>query len=78
MMRTNKICAGCGSGFSGNRTDAAVHAVNTLIESGTPSFIVYETLGERTLALAHIEKMADQSKGYEPQTARCYPAFCLA
>jgi hypothetical protein len=66
-MPADKIFVGCGSGFSGDRTDAAVHVLNTLIESAKPSFLVYETLAERTLALAHIEKVRDPSKGYEPQ-----------
>lgn len=57
---------GCGAGFSGDRTDAARPVVDTLIASGHPSVLIFETLAERTLALAQLVKNQDPSLGYEP------------
>ena len=61
---------GNGAGFSGDRVDAALPVVNTLIEWGGPSAIFFETLGERTVALAQLEKRLDPQKGYEPMLER--------
>lgn len=57
---------GCGAGFSGDRWDAAVAVVETLVQSGQPSVLMFETLAERTLALAQLQRRADPDKGYEP------------
>ena len=57
---------GCAAGFSGDRTDAAAPVVDSLVTSGGPSVLIFETLAERTLALAHIAKRADPGAGYEP------------
>jgi hypothetical protein len=40
---------GCGDGFSGDRTDAALPVVRTLIARGGPVAIMFENLAERTL-----------------------------
>ena len=50
--------------------DAALPVVNTLIEWGGPSAIFFETLGERTVALAQLEKRCDPQRGYEPMLER--------
>ena len=50
--KKSPFLVGCGAGFSGDRWDAAVPVVKALIESGRPSALIYETLAERTLALA--------------------------
>ena len=58
------------AGFSGDRVDAALPVVETLIALGGPSAIFFETLGERTVALAQLEKRRDPTRGYEPMLER--------
>lgn len=58
------------AGFSGDRVDAASPVVDTLIEAGGPCAIFFETLGERTVALAQLEKRRDPTRGYEPMLER--------
>ena len=57
---------GCAAGFSGDRTDAARPVVDALIASGGASFLIFETLAERTLALAQSARLANSEGGYEP------------
>jgi len=57
---------GCAAGFSGDRTDAAAPVVDALIAAGRPAVLIFETLAERTLALAHLARRHDPSAGYEP------------
>jgi hypothetical protein len=57
---------GCAAGFSGDRTDAAGPVVDALIASGSPSVLIFETLAERTLALAQMARRQDPAAGYEP------------
>lgn len=59
---TKKIRIGCGAGFSGDRIDAAVK----LAKDGYLNYLVFECLSERTIALAHKEKLIDSQKGYDP------------
>ena len=59
----------CAAGFSGDRTDAAEGVVEALLAAGGPSFLVFETLAERTLALAQLARRADPSAGCEPLLA---------
>lgn len=61
---------GNGAGFSGDRVDAPGPVVDTLIARGGPSALFFEVLGERTVALAQLEKRRDPSRGYEPMLAR--------
>ena len=63
---TAPLRIGCAAGFSGDRTDAAAPVVEALIASGAPSFLIFETLAERTLALAQLARRADPDAGYEP------------
>jgi hypothetical protein len=68
------LLIGCAAGFSGDRTDAAGPVVKTLLTrlaqgSGQPgqrAFLIFETLAERTLALAQLRRRADPQAGYEP------------
>lgn len=66
------LLIGCAAGFSGDRTDAAGPVVDTLIArltsgpSGQRAFLIFETLAERTLALAQLRRRADPEAGYEP------------
>jgi hypothetical protein len=66
-MNTESILrVGCAAGFSGDRTDAALPVVNALIASGGPSMLIFETLAERTLALAQLARRSNPEAGYEP------------
>ena len=60
------LLIGCAAGFSGDRVDAAGPVVDTLIARGGPAFLIFETLAERTLALAQLRRRADANAGYEP------------
>ncbi|WP_225785298.1 acyclic terpene utilization AtuA family protein [Xenophilus sp. Marseille-Q4582] len=68
------LLVGCAAGFSGDRTDAAGPVVDTLVArlaapgapEGLRAFLIFETLAERTLALAQLRRRADPEAGYEP------------
>ncbi len=68
------LLIGCAAGFSGDRTDVAGPVVDTLIARlgapdappGLRACLIYETLAERTLALAQLRRRADPESGYEP------------
>jgi len=81
------LLVGCAAGFSGDRTDAAGPVVDTLIArlasgpAGQRAFLIFETLAERTLALAQLRRRADPESGYEPlldPMLRPVIARCLA
>jgi hypothetical protein len=61
---------GCGAGFSGDRWDAAVPVVKTLRGAGGPAVLMFETLAERTLALAQLRRRQDAESGWEPSLER--------
>lgn len=61
---------GCGAGFSGDRWDAAVPVVRTLAALGGPAVLMFETLAERTLALAQLQRRQDPDAGWEPSLER--------
>ena len=63
---TSSLLIGCAAGFSGDRIDAAGPVVQELIRRGQPSVLMFETLAERTLALAQLAKQQDPNAGYEP------------
>ncbi len=65
-MGNHLLRIGCAAGFSGDRTDAAVPVVDALIASGGPAFLIFETLAERTLALAQLARRGHPDGGYEP------------
>jgi len=67
--KTGPIRIGCGAGFSGDRWDAAVPVVRALVEGGGPAVLMFETLAERTLALAQLQRRKDAEAGYEPTLA---------
>lgn len=54
---------GCGAGFSSDRLEPAVD----LAEKGALDYLVFETIGERTLAFGHRDRRADSQRGYNPQ-----------
>lgn len=65
-MTTTPLRIGCAAGFSGDRTDAAGPVVEALAASGGPAVLIFETLAERTLALAQLARRSDPEVGYEP------------
>ena len=70
MPQAGTVMVGCGAGFSGDRLDAPLPVVRSLIASGGPAAIMFETLGERTLALAQLAKLENPQAGYEPLLER--------
>ena len=67
---TGMFRIGNGAGFSGDRIDAPGPVVDTLIARGGPAAMFFEVLGERTVALAQLEKRRDPARGYEPMLER--------
>src|SRR5580658_7078245 len=59
-MRTIRI--GSGAGYSGDRIEPAVE----LAEKGDIQYLVFECLGERTVALAQQARLKDPDGGYDP------------
>ena len=57
---------GCAAGFSGDRTDGAAPIVEQFARDGGPAVLIFETLAERTLALAQIARRSNPDGGYEP------------
>ena len=54
------LAVGCGAGFSGDRVDAGLPVVRTLIARGGPAAMIYENLAERTLANQHLSKRSNR------------------
>jgi hypothetical protein len=69
-MSGGTFLVGNGAGFSGDRVDAPVPVVRSLARRGLPAALFFETLGERTVALAQLERRRDPSLGYEPMLER--------
>jgi hypothetical protein len=67
---TATFLVGNGAGFSGDRVDAPIPVVRTLIRRGLPAALFFEVLGERTVALAQLERRRDPELGYEPMLER--------
>lgn len=60
---TETIRLGCGAGFSSDRLGPAVD----LARRGALDYLVFECIGERTMAFGHRDRMLDPSQGYNPQ-----------
>jgi hypothetical protein len=58
---------GVGAGFADERPDPLRHLVATLRRREGPRYMILETLGERTLALAQLERRRNASAGHTPQ-----------
>jgi hypothetical protein len=56
----------CAAGFSGDRTDVARPLVDELLKQGGAGCLIFESLAERTLALAQLERHQNSEMGYEP------------
>ena len=66
MNPTRDFRIGCGAGFSSDRLDPAVD----LARRGHLDVLVFECIGERTLAFGHRDMRADPSRGYNPLLER--------
>jgi hypothetical protein len=60
QVRTIRI--GSGAGYSGDRIEPAIE----LAEKGDIQYLVFECLGERTVALAQQARMKNPESGYDP------------
>ena len=63
------VYIGAGAGFAGDRTDAAGPIVAALTRCDGPRFLIFETLAERTLAQAQVERQRNPARGYNPALA---------
>jgi len=66
MVIVNSFRIGTGAGFSADRLDPALE----LVARGRLDVIVFECIGERTLAFGHRDRMADPAAGYNPLLER--------
>jgi hypothetical protein len=64
------VFIGAGSGFAGDRSDAAGPVAAALAERPGFRCLMFETLAERTLALAHLQRRNDPDRGYSPALER--------
>lgn len=71
-MRTIRI--GSGAGYSGDRIEPAVEVA----EKGDIQYLVFECLGERTVALAQQARMKNPDGGYDPLLEERMRAVLLA
>jgi Acyclic terpene utilisation family protein AtuA len=62
MTQQDHFRLGTGAGFSADRLDPAVD----LVAKGRLDAIVFECIGERTLAFGHRDRMAEPGGGYNP------------
>jgi hypothetical protein len=69
-MNAQTVRIGCGAGFSSDRLDPAVD----LAERGELDALVFECVGERTLAFGHRDRMQDPQRGYNPLLERRFRA----
>ncbi|WP_369822202.1 acyclic terpene utilization AtuA family protein [Saccharomonospora sp. CUA-673] len=65
MSGRTTVRLGAGAGFAGDRIDPAVE----LAEHGNLDYLVFECLGERTVAAGHARRLTDPSAGYDPLLA---------
>ena len=62
-----RMLIGAGAGYSGDRIDAPIAVVRDLRAADERAAIIFETLGERTLALAQLRRRDNPALGYEPK-----------
>ncbi|UCI31977.1 acyclic terpene utilization AtuA family protein [Mesorhizobium sp. B4-1-4] len=64
------VLIGAAAGFAGDRSDSSGPLIDLLSRSDGPRFLIYETLAERTLALAQKQKQIVPSAGAVPSLER--------
>ncbi|ALC06485.1 hypothetical protein CDES_10550 [Corynebacterium deserti GIMN1.010] len=71
---SHSIRLGAGAGFAGDRIDPAL----ALIEHASLDYIIFECLGERTVAAGELRRQSDPTAGYDPlleaRMRACLPA----
>ncbi len=67
---TETVHIGAAAGFAGDRADAAGPLIAALSRCRGARFLMFETLAERTLALAQLEYRHDPQRGYSPAIER--------
>lgn len=65
MRAPGTLRLGAGAGFAGDRIDPAVE----LARRARPDYLVFECLGERTVAAGHARRIADPTAGFDPLLA---------
>lgn len=68
---SGRITIGCGSAYATDRLDWAVE----LADSGLVDFMCFDRLAERTLALAQIRRLNDETTGQDPFLPEITEAF---
>jgi len=63
---TRPLRIGCGAGFAGDRLEPALE----LVERAAVDVLILECLGERTIALAQQDRLADPARGFDPLLLR--------
>jgi hypothetical protein len=66
MTSRKLVHIGCAAGFAGDRFDAGIAVVAALAGRDGPKYLMYETLGERTLALAQLDRHRNSETGFTP------------
>ena len=69
-MSAQTLRIGCGAGFSSDRLDPALD----LAKRGELDALVFECVGERTLAFGHRDRMQNPQRGYNPFLERRFRA----
>ncbi len=64
---SDSVLIGCAAGFAGDRFDAGLPLARAMADEGRPAYLMYETLGERTLALAQQRQRSGSGPGYLPE-----------
>ena len=65
-MAEKTVYIGSGAGFAGDRIDAGLPVVRTLARCDGPRYLIFEVMGERTLAIAQRIRMNNPDLGYSP------------
>jgi len=66
---SDRMLIGEGAGYYGDRVDAPIAVVRDLRTAAERAAIIFETLGERTLAAAQLRRRQDPLLGFEPKLA---------
>jgi len=66
---SNLYRVGCSAGFSGDRLGVARPIVDEFLRLGEPACLIFESLAERTLALAQLDRRQNPALGFEPLLA---------
>ncbi len=64
------IYVACGAGFGGDRFDASGPLIDHLADCDGPRFLIFETLAERTLAIAQNQMLRGEGPGYSEYLER--------